>query len=54
MSLVSEWPVLNTMPSRIVNKEMAKTSSRLAAAITNVDIPLTDQADISFCAEQIE
>jgi hypothetical protein len=39
MSLVSEWPVLKTMPRRSVNREIASTSSRLAAAITSVEIP---------------
>jgi hypothetical protein len=41
MRRVSEWPVLKTMPRRRVNREMASTSSRLAAAITRVQIPCT-------------
>ncbi len=46
MSRVSEWPVLKTMPRRRVNREMASTSSRLAAAITSVEIPCTQFTNV--------
>ena len=39
MSLVRLCPLLKRMPSMMVKREMASTSSRLAAAITSVDMP---------------